>query len=126
VVSGQNSQRPSSIQTRPQAGKGYDCRQAERRPCSRYPQQHLETGEVEMNKYLIVVEETNTGYSAYSPDLPGCVATGKTKDEVEMTMKEAIEAHLEGLKEEGEPIPAPHTYSILCEIPVSSGNEAPV
>ena len=61
-----------------------------------------------MSKYLIVVEETHTGYSAYSPDLLGCVATGKTKDDVENTMKEAIESHLEGLKEEGEPIPLPY------------------
>ena len=70
-----------------------------------------------MSKYLIVIEGTNTGYSAYSPELPGCVATGKTKEEVETTMKEAIEIHLEGLKEDGEPIPPPHTYSTYCEVP---------
>jgi predicted RNase H-like HicB family nuclease len=70
-----------------------------------------------MNKYLIVVEETNTGYSAFSPDLLGCVATGKTKEEVEITMKEAIETHLEGLEEDGEPIPPPRTYSTYCEVP---------
>ena len=69
-----------------------------------------------MNKYLIVVEETGTGYSAYSPDLPGCVATGKTREEVEKTMHEAIEVHLEGLKEDGESIPFPHTYSTYCEV----------
>ena len=48
-------------------------------------------------KYLIVIEKTETGYSAYSPDIDGCVATGATKDEVEKNMKEAIEFHLEGL-----------------------------
>ena len=48
-------------------------------------------------KYLIVIEKTDTGYSAYSPDIDGCVATGATKDEVEKNMKEAIEFHLEGL-----------------------------
>jgi predicted RNase H-like HicB family nuclease len=70
-----------------------------------------------MSKFLIVVEETSTGYSAYSPDLPGCVATGETKDAVEKTMHDAIETHLEGLKEDGEPVPAPHSYSAYCEVP---------
>ena len=49
-------------------------------------------------KYLITIEETKTGYSAYSPDVPGCMATGETKDEVECNIKEAIEFHLEGLR----------------------------
>ena len=71
-----------------------------------------------MSKYLIVVEETPTGYSAYSPDLPGCVATGKTKEEVERVMNEAIEFHIGGLREDGEPVPVAHTYSTYCELPV--------
>ena len=52
-----------------------------------------------MKKYLIIVEKTGTGYSAYSPDLDGCVATGKTRDEVEREMQEAIAFHLEGIKQ---------------------------
>ena len=52
-------------------------------------------------KYLIVLEETATGYSAYSPDVPGCVATGDRRDEVEREMKGAIALHLDGLKAEG-------------------------
>jgi len=48
-------------------------------------------------KYLVVIEKTSTGYSAYAPDLPGCVATGAILDEVERGMHEAIEFHLEGL-----------------------------
>ena len=59
--------------------------------------QYPQTCEVEM-KYSIIVEETKTGYSAYSPDVAGCVATGETKDEVERNIKEAIEFHLEGLR----------------------------
>jgi predicted RNase H-like HicB family nuclease len=47
-------------------------------------------------KYRIVVEPTSTGFSAYSPDLPGCVATGRTREEVEREMYEAIEFHMEG------------------------------
>ena len=70
-----------------------------------------------MSKYLIVVEETSTGFSAYSPDLPGCVATGGTRDEVERTMQEAIEFHLDGMREDGDPVPDPHTYSTYCEVP---------
>ncbi|MEO6907421.1 MAG: type II toxin-antitoxin system HicB family antitoxin [Abditibacteriaceae bacterium] len=67
-------------------------------------------------KYLIVVEPTNTGFSAYSPDLPGCVSTGRTRDEVEINMHEAIEFHLEGLREEGFPIPKPSSASAYVEI----------
>ncbi len=60
-------------------------------------------------KYLIVIEPTDTGFSAYSPGLPGCVSTGATREEVERNMQEAIELHLEGLREEGCPVPEPST-----------------
>ena len=53
----------------------------------------------------IVVEETETGFSAYSPDLSGCVATGETREEVERVMTEAIAFHLEGLRKEGLQVP---------------------
>jgi predicted RNase H-like HicB family nuclease len=64
-----------------------------------------------MYKFMIVVEKTDTGYSAYSPDLPGCVATGATKEETEQNMYNAIEMHIEGLKDDGLPIPEPTTFS---------------
>ncbi len=54
-----------------------------------------------MNRYLIIIEESATGFSAYSPDVPGCVATGRTRAVVEREMHDAIEFHLEGLREEG-------------------------
>jgi predicted RNA binding protein YcfA (HicA-like mRNA interferase family)/predicted RNase H-like HicB family nuclease len=73
---------------------------------------------VETVKYLIVIEQTATGYSAYSPDVPGCVATGATRDEVEREMTDAIAFHLEGLKEEGLRPPEPHTSSSYIEVPV--------
>jgi len=69
-----------------------------------------------MNRYLIIIEETETGFSAYSPDLPGCVSTGGTQEEVERNMKEAIEFHLDGLREEGYPVPLPHSHAAYCEI----------
>ena len=62
-------------------------------------------------KYLIIIEKSETGYSAYSPDLPGCVSTGATPEETEANMKEAIEFHIEGLKEEGMPVPKPSSSS---------------
>jgi len=70
-----------------------------------------------MKKFLIVIEKTPTGYSAYSPDLEGCVSTGHTRDEVERNMREAIEFHLEGLRLEGLEVPAPHTHSAYVEVP---------
>jgi predicted RNase H-like HicB family nuclease len=73
-----------------------------------------------MKKYLIVVEETSTGYSAYSPDLDGCVATGRTREEVEREMREAIAFHLDGLSRQGEALPEPRTYSAYIEVPVQS------
>ena len=68
-----------------------------------------------MKKYLIVVEKTRTGFSAYSPDLDGCVATGSTRKQVERAMREAIEFHLEGLRSQGYRVPAPHSYATWVE-----------
>ena len=68
-------------------------------------------------KYLIIVEKTATGYSAYSPDLPGCVSTGDTRAEVEGAMHEAIQFHLDGLREDGRQVPSPTSYSTYVEIP---------
>ena len=70
-----------------------------------------------MNKYLVVIEKTGTGYSAYSPDLEGCVATGRSREEVEREMQEAIEFHLDGTTRKGEPIPEPRAYSRYVEVP---------
>ncbi len=70
-----------------------------------------------MRKYLVVGEKTATGYSAYSPDLDGCVATGKGRDKVEREMQEAIEFHIEGMARNGDSIPEPRTYSRYVEVP---------
>jgi len=58
-----------------------------------------------MYRFLIVIEKTDTNYSAYSPDLPGCVATGATREETEQQMHEAIAFHVEGMAEDGLSIP---------------------
>ncbi|WP_396216830.1 type II toxin-antitoxin system HicB family antitoxin [Gemmatimonas sp.] len=67
-------------------------------------------------KLLIVVEPTASGFSAYAPDVPGCIATGPTREAVERTMREAIEFHLEGLRAEGIAAPEPHAYATVVEV----------
>ncbi len=69
-----------------------------------------------MKQYVVVYEHTENNWSAYVPDLPGCVATGASRGEVERTIREAIEFHIEGLKLEGEPIPEPSTQAGLVEV----------
>jgi len=59
-------------------------------------------------KFLIVIEKADGNYSVYSPDLPGCVAIGETREEAERNMYQAIEMHLQGLAEDNQPIPKPH------------------
>ena len=66
-------------------------------------------------KYLTIIEKTSTGYSAYSPDLDGCVSTGSTIEEVTANMQEAIAFHLEGLELEGYEIPQPSSTSAYLE-----------
>lgn len=58
-----------------------------------------------LHRFLVVVEEAGTNFSAYSPDLPGCVATGATREEAEANMYEAIQFHIEELREDGLPVP---------------------
>jgi predicted RNase H-like HicB family nuclease len=72
-----------------------------------------------MNRYLIVIEETQTGYSAYSPDVPGCIATGRDRAEVERTMRDAIAFHIEGLRNAGLPVPEPISSSAFVEVAVA-------
>ncbi len=64
-----------------------------------------------MSKYLIVIEKAGDNYSAYSPDLPGCIATGTSPENTENNMQEAIELHIQGLIEDGLPIPEPQSVA---------------
>ena len=66
-------------------------------------------------KYLVIYEKTATGYSAYVPDLPGCITTGHTLEEAKRMIQEAIEFHLEGLREDGDVIPEPSTIAAYVE-----------
>lgn len=69
-----------------------------------------------MNRYLVVIEQTTTGFSAYSPDVPGCVSTGRTREEAEIAIRDAIEFHLEGLRQEGAPIPRPSASATYVDV----------
>ena len=68
-------------------------------------------------RYAIVIENAGSNYSAYVPDLPGCIATGATREEVEREIREAIEFHIEGLREDGLPIPQPSSAVSYVEVP---------
>jgi predicted RNase H-like HicB family nuclease len=67
-------------------------------------------------KYVVVYERTPNNWSAYVPDLPGCVAAGDTREEVENLIREAIALHLEALRENNQPIPHPGTWTDLVEV----------
>jgi predicted RNase H-like HicB family nuclease len=62
-----------------------------------------------MKKYAVIYEKAGSNWSAYSPDVPGCMATAPTREQIEIPFREALEFHLEGLKLAGEPIPEPAT-----------------
>jgi len=72
-----------------------------------------------VKKYAVVIERGSHNLSAYVPDLPGCVTTGKTVEEVERNIREAIELHLEGMREDGEAIPEPSTAVAYVEMQVA-------
>jgi predicted RNase H-like HicB family nuclease len=69
-----------------------------------------------MKRYAIVVEYAGTNFAAYVPDLPGCIATAKTRDAVEQLIREAIEIHLTGMAEDGLPIPEPSSRVDYVEV----------
>ena len=67
-------------------------------------------------RYLVVLEQGPNSFGAYVPDLPGCVAAGETREEVLALIREAIEFHIEGLREDGQPIPPPSSTSAIVEV----------
>lgn len=71
-------------------------------------------------RYGIVIEKADNNYSAYVPDLPGCVTTGSSVDEVKTNIREAIELHLQGMAEDGVPIPSPTTVIDYIEVSASA------
>src|SRR3954447_21776699 len=69
-----------------------------------------------MKRYAIVIEKADANYAAYVPDLPGCIATGATAEETERLLREAIELHIEGMREDGLPIPEPSSQVEYVEV----------
>lgn len=70
-----------------------------------------------MKKYLIVIEETGSGYTAYSPDLPGCVVTARTRTEVDQKIRNSVSLQLQNLRQCGEVLPEPHSFPTYIELP---------
>jgi predicted RNase H-like HicB family nuclease len=104
---GQPSAVPSSVEGR----NGDRCRKAECRhsagnPCQRAAASRTREVRVRMD-YVVIIEKGNSSFGAYVPDLPGCVAVGETREEAMKLIREAIEFHIEGLKEDGLPVPVP-------------------
>ena len=70
-----------------------------------------------MYRFLMVIEKANGNFSAYSPDLPGCIATGRSREAAERSMHEAIQFHLDGLKQDKLPIPEGHSSASFVSVP---------
>ena len=71
-------------------------------------------------KYTVVIERTSNNYAAYVPDLPGCVTTASTRKEVLKEIREAIEFHIEGMRQDGEPVPDPYTTAAVVDAAVTA------
>ena len=69
-----------------------------------------------LKRYPVVIEPTSTGYSAFSPDVPGCAAAGDTEDETRLNFQDALAAHFEAMREIGEPIPEPRALVDYVEV----------
>jgi predicted RNase H-like HicB family nuclease len=69
-----------------------------------------------MHSYLVVIEKTESNFSAYAPDLPGCVATGATREETEENMRQALKFHIQGLLDDNLPIPEPCSYAEVMAV----------
>ena len=71
-------------------------------------------------KYTVVIEKTPNNYAAFVPDLPGCVATANSREELLEEIREAIEFHIEGMREDGEPVPEPQTTAAVVDATVTA------
>jgi len=104
------------------AGPSDNTRPSRRRCSSRYAEEHPEPSWLKrkiVKRYAVVIESGPNNLSAYVPDLPGCITTGRTLEEIERNIREAIELHLEGMMEDGEPIPEPTTSVSYIDLQVA-------
>jgi len=114
MAAGANSRQPPAVQASEQTWNRYRGRQAESGRPSWYIECHTQAswpqeGEMRMAvmRYMVVIERGETSWGAHVPDLAGCVAVGETREEVLQLIREAIELHIDGLKEDGLPVPTP-------------------
>ena len=78
-------------------------------------------GAREEMQYTVVIEESPRNYAAYVPDLPGCIATGASREEVVSEIRQAIRFHIESLREHGDPVPEPHCTATVVEVAAVAG-----
>ena len=123
MAAGANAWESSAVQASEQTWNRYGGRQAEFGRSSWYVECHTEAGwpqEGEMRmavmRYMVVIERGETSWGAHVPDLPGCVAVGETREEVLQLIREAIELHIDGLKEDGLPVPVPSSEGEFVEV----------
>src|SRR5438105_1044847 len=110
------ARQPPALQAPGETRVGDDRRAPKANPGAQDTEEHLPPSRTESMKYLIILERTPTGYSAYSPDLDGCVAAAETRDKTVALMREAIAFHLEGLAADGEPVPKAQSESEYVEV----------
>lgn len=119
MVLGTHPYEPSAIQASHETRNGDGCWEAGARHAARDSEQYSQAGgaEIRAMQYAIVIEKSATGYGAYVPDLPGCIAVGESEEEVRDLIGEAIEFHLDGMREDGIPIPSPSSRVEYINIP---------
>ena len=114
-----NTRKSSPVSPSRSAGNGHGRGSSKRRDAAGHVEQHPESsgiaGQSERLSYVVVFERAPRNFSAYVPDLPGCVATGKTRADVERLIREAIGLHLDMMREYNEPIPPPAAWAEVVE-----------
>ena len=123
MVLGQDEGEPSPVQTPSETGPCNCSGELEQRIGAWDFAEHIQAGadkgvQTMTHRYLIVVEKADGNYSAYSPDIPGCVAVGDTPEEVVRNMREAIVFHVQGLIEDSLPVPEPRTTAKYLAVQV--------
>lgn len=121
MATGENSGKPSSVQAPEQAGASHRRRKTEHGYPERYTEFNPEAGTDEAMKgsemrYTVILERGETSWGAHVPDLPGCAAAAETREEALNLIRQAIDLHIQGLIEEGQPVPEPRSEGEVIEV----------
>ena len=119
------ARKSSAVQASDETRQSHHRRSSERGASSQNLEQHSETGRTKV-ACPVIFERTHTGYSAYSPDVPGCVAAARTLPSTRKLIREALEFHLEGMAEDGDELPQPsgHAEDIMVRLPAIPNRKA--